>query len=519
MDKPQKTVSRNIGIEIGAICGKYFLKSQHLHYGYWTSDLQVNIASLPIAQENYANFLISHIPDGVRTILDVGCGLGQIPKKLVDMGYQVDCVSPSPFLSNQARELLGNTSHIFECYYEQLQTENRYDLILFSESFQYIDIEEAIKKTLGFLNQSGYILICDFFKKESPYKSPLSGGHPLTRFYNIVYEYPLEPIKDLDITKETAPNLDIANDMLKEVIEPTANLAQQLLDNRYPFTSKFLKWMYRKKINKLNKKYFSGERTGENFKKFKSYRLLLYEKINLKKAWQLDFRDAYLENVGSKFEEKNKLSAITRLANSRRFESVLNYLRKQRTLALKLVFPIIIIENILNGKKPHELGIPDISIMAVIGLIFVLSGVFIRFWARGHFTKGRLFTTGPYALVRHPLYLGSFLVVCGVLFQLNGWLFNWGVIIPSFVVFYGAAIIYEERSLEKKFGKQWQLYKAKTPAIIPSLQNWLLPRETFKWSWKTYLSTHEAKVTLILLSLPLLIELMEDFVFESMLGI
>jgi len=304
MYKAPKRVSREIGLEVGAICIKYFLKSQHLHYGYWTNDLQVDIANLPIAQENYAKFLISHIPDGVKTILDIGCGFGETAKKLLDMGYQVDCVSLSPFLSKQARELLGNASHIFECYYQQLQTEKTYDLILFSESFQYIDIEEAIEKTLGFLNQSGYILICDFFKKESPYKSPISGGHPLKRFYDIVSEYPLELVKDLDITEGMAPTLDIANDMFKEVIEPTINLTQQFLDNKYPFMSKFVKWMYRKKINKINKKYFTGERTGENFRKFKSYRVLLYKRTSLEKARQLDFRDAYIKTSGESLREK-----------------------------------------------------------------------------------------------------------------------------------------------------------------------------------------------------------------------
>jgi len=519
-DNSKKCVSREIGLGIGAIFGKYFLKTQHLHYGYWTSELEIDIANLHIAQENYAQFLVSHIPDGVKTILDVGCGFGETAKKLLDMGYQVDCVSPSPFLSKQARELLGNASYIFECYYEQLQTENRYDLILFSESFQYIDIEEAIEKTLGFLNQGGYVLICDFFKKESPYKSPLSGGHPLTRFYNIVSEYPLESVKDLDITEGMAPTLDIANDMFKEVIEPTANLSQQLLENRYPFMSKFVKWVYRKKINKINEKYFTGERTGENFKKFKSYRLLLYKKITLKKAYHLDFRDAYLGNVGLKFEEKIKVSALKNLTDSnKRLNYIVRQLKRWRTTALVATLTILIVADILTGKKPHELFPPDISIMAIIGLIFVLTGVFIRFWARGHLVEGRLFTTGAYSVVRHPLYLGTLLVVSGVLFQLNGWL-NWVVVLPLFTIFYGAAIIYEERSLEKKFGRQWQLYKAKVPVIIPSLRNWSFPTQTRKCNWKVYLSTRESWITLALLSLPLLIELIiEDFVFESLLGV
>jgi len=217
-------------------------------------------------------------------------------------------------------------------------------------------------------------------------------------------------------------------------------------------------------------------------------------------------------------EHLKKIYATIKSGDSERFESVLNYLQERRTLALKLVFPIIIIENILDGEKPHELGIPDISIMAVIAVILVFTGVFIRLWSREHFTKGRLFATGPYALVRHPLYLGSFLIVCGVLFQLNDW-FNWVVVVPVFTVFHGAAILYEERSLEKQFGQEWKLYKSTVPAIIPALRNARFVEQYHNWNWKFYLTTPELRAALWLLSLPLLIELMEDLVFEDMLGI
>ena len=216
---------------------------------------------------------------------------------------------------------------------------------------------------------------------------------------------------------------------------------------------------------------------------------------------------------------KYRKKAIAKLADSERFDRGLNWLRKRRTLVLKIAFPIIIAENIISGEKPRELGFSDFSVIAVLGLILVFAGALIRFWACGYFERGRLFTSGPYAMVRHPLYLGSMLVVTGILLQLNNRLFNWAVIIPLVIVFYGAAIIYEERSLEKKFGKQWLLYKAKRPAIVPSPKIWLLQRQSRKWSWKVYLSTSERIATPILLSLPLLVELMEDLVFESVLGI
>ena len=278
--KDKKQLSRQIGMEIAAICGEKLLNLEHLHYGYWTRDLKVNLANLRAAQENYVDFLISHIPDNVRSVLDVGCGRGQMAWNLLNAGYNVDCISPSPLLAQQTRDLLGSRSHIFECSYEKFQTRNRYDLLLFSESFQYVQLEEAIRKTDSLLNHCGYLLICDIFKTAVKGKSPTSGGHPLKRFYNLALEYRLELVKNLDITEQTAPNIDLEHHIFNQVIHPIVNGLEQLLDNRYPFLSKVLKWKYRKKIDKIYAKYFGDQRTGENFKKFKSYRLLLYRKTN-----------------------------------------------------------------------------------------------------------------------------------------------------------------------------------------------------------------------------------------------
>lgn len=275
--KDKKTLSREIGLEIGTICGRHLLNVEHLHYGYWTKDSKVDLANLPAAQKKYTDFLMSNIPDGVHSILDVGCGMGQTAKRLTEAGYKVDGVSPSSFLAQQARALLQEKSEIFECFYEQLQTEKRYDLVLFSESFQYIDPETAIKKTLSLLNPDGHILICDIFKVDINEKSPISGGHNLTKFLTMMSEYPVKLVKNLDITEETAPSRDIENHICKDVLEPVSMLLGKLLQSRYPLLSKFLKWKYRKKIEKIRRKYFSDQRTAEIFKKFKTYRLLLYK--------------------------------------------------------------------------------------------------------------------------------------------------------------------------------------------------------------------------------------------------
>ena len=270
--------SRNLGLEIAAICGKHFLKLEHLHYGYWTDGLEIDIANLHIAQKNYTNFVVSHIPDGVKTILDVGCGTGQTAKELTGMGYSVDCVSPSPFLTEQASSLLGETSRIFTCPFEEVETTDRYDLVLFSESFQYLALEKALEQTAKFLNSSGYMLICDIFKNDAEGKTVLGGGHKLAKFRERVRHHPFELVVDEDITDQTAPNIDIFDAALKEVLAPVLDSGFGFLKGRYPLTVKFLRWKYRKKINRMYGKYLNGERTGEEFKRFKTYRLFLYRK-------------------------------------------------------------------------------------------------------------------------------------------------------------------------------------------------------------------------------------------------
>lgn len=278
--KNRKKDSRAMGLELAAICGKHLLKSQNLHFGYWPSDLEVHIINLRRAHENYDNFLMSHIPPGTKTILDVGCGTGATSKKLVDKGYQVDCVSPSRFLTEEVRELLSSTSHIFECSYEQLQTEKRYDVILFSESFQYIHLPEALDKTLELLNSDGYCLVCDVFKKDVEGKSLIGGGHRLTEVYDFFGRYPFEIVKDIDITEQTARTVDMLSDVLNNVVRPSLDLGFDLLNRRYPLAHKFLRWKYRKRINKIYDKYLDGQGISESFRTHKSYRLLLCRKTD-----------------------------------------------------------------------------------------------------------------------------------------------------------------------------------------------------------------------------------------------
>jgi hypothetical protein len=63
-----------------------------------------------------------------------------------------------------------------------------------------------------------------------------------------------------------------------EVLEPIKTMSGEYLESNYPKLTGFLNWKYEKRLAKINRVYFTGQLTGANFTKYKTYRLLLFQK-------------------------------------------------------------------------------------------------------------------------------------------------------------------------------------------------------------------------------------------------
>lgn len=274
--------SSEFGLALGYIIGHHFLNIRDLHYGYFPDTLPVEMKNLPQAQSNYTDLLISRVPQGVQSVLDVGCGVGNTARKLLDRGYRVDCVSPNGFLTNVAKQMLEGRATVFETRFQDLATDRRYDLILFSESLLFIrPLEIAFTKALSLLNPGGHVLITDIFAVPAQDKSPIGGGHHLPDFRKTIEQHSFRQVEDIDMTEGIARTFDLLDRTYREAIQPAYHMIFTRITEKFPLAMKFLRWKFRKKLDYYEKKHFSGRRDGASFKKYKSYRLLLYKRTDL----------------------------------------------------------------------------------------------------------------------------------------------------------------------------------------------------------------------------------------------
>lgn len=270
--------SKKLGLDIQLNLYRFFFDSDYMHYGYWTPELEVKATNLKRAQENYTQFTFSHLPKDIKSIVDIGCGSGKVAEELIDLGYKVTCVSPPSNLTDTAAERLAGKAAVHQMLFEDFSCDEKFDLAFFSESYQYIDIEKGFNRCTQLLKPGGYIMLADFFHIVETENGPLGGGHRLKKFYDILQRQPYDIIEDIDITENIAPTMTLINNLTMKVVYPAVIMAGNFIQNRYPWFYKFLLWKFKKKIEKNRNKHFTSQRNPENFKKYKSYRLIVLRK-------------------------------------------------------------------------------------------------------------------------------------------------------------------------------------------------------------------------------------------------
>jgi protein-S-isoprenylcysteine O-methyltransferase Ste14 len=126
---------------------------------------------------------------------------------------------------------------------------------------------------------------------------------------------------------------------------------------------------------------------------------------------------------------------------------------------------LVLIKPSLTGGSEKTDWIVDISglLIAVLGLII---RVVARDWKANRSHLG-LVKTGPYAIVRHPMYVASYLSGAGLCIIMGNLYFGIGFSLLYILVHVKIARR-EERSLIETFEDEYKAYRANVPAVIPN---------------------------------------------------
>jgi len=243
----------------------------HLHYGLWDDD-PLTVEGLKAAQRRYTKFLLKRFPQGVHCLLDVGAGTGATGRLLRGHGFEVDGLSPDPYQKELFEARVERPFHLgrFQEFYPEIP----YDLVLMSESSQYIWLDSlfpAVRRCAA----GGYLLVADYFVVEADGSPLAKSGHPLDTYLQKAEENGLELELQDDITEAAIPTLDLGRLWIERYINPSLGLLEESLSRRYPRLLGLGRRLLKGPLDKLENARKLMD--SEGFRRVKRYQVLRFK--------------------------------------------------------------------------------------------------------------------------------------------------------------------------------------------------------------------------------------------------
>ncbi len=122
-----------------------------------------------------------------------------------------------------------------------------------------------------------------------------------------------------------------------------------------------------------------------------------------------------------------------------------------------------------------------------------------------------LSTTGIYSVVRHPFYLGNYLIMIGFALWPHVW---WLVVLATcfYALYYERIMLAEEAFLRERFGDAFETWSCETPAFIPRFRGWRPSPVPF--CWRT-VAQREYNAFFLIISVFFLFDFVGDSIAEN----
>ncbi|MCK5029663.1 MAG: DUF1295 domain-containing protein [Bacteroidales bacterium] len=163
------------------------------------------------------------------------------------------------------------------------------------------------------------------------------------------------------------------------------------------------------------------------------------------------------------------------------FDKKGNWLFKYRSFLPVVLYPLATL--VLLFDNSQDLKLSELS-WSIICLSISLLGLLVRILVIGFMPKGTsgrntkeqiantLNSKGIYSVIRHPLYLGNYLMWLGIILYVNNF---WFTIVCSllFWLYYERIMFAEEQFLKGKFGDQYLKWSLTAPPFFPKFKGWI----------------------------------------------
>ncbi len=172
-----------------------------------------------------------------------------------------------------------------------------------------------------------------------------------------------------------------------------------------------------------------------------------------------------------------------------------DYSFRYRGLLLPVAILILLLPSPRIADDPAAIGIAGLVIAligqairaATIGLAYIIRG------GKDHRVYAEeLVTSGIYAHVRNPMYLGNAFLLAGLAIASNSWLFVLAGV-PIALAVHATIIAAEEDFLRKKFGAAYEAYCARVPRLLPKLRGLPATFRGMRFDWRKVVRQEYAK--------------------------
>lgn len=175
-----------------------------LHYGFFRNAEE----SIDAAQTRSTDELLGLMPPPCK-VLEIGIGVGATLNRLKAAGYSAHGITPDSARVRAVKAIYGDHLSASVATYESFDDQiGQWDLLLFQESGQYIDLLELFSKASALLQRNGTILLADQFalKRTQTHQENL---HLLEHVVSVSKRFGFELITQIDVSRDAARTVDV----------------------------------------------------------------------------------------------------------------------------------------------------------------------------------------------------------------------------------------------------------------------------------------------------------------------